>query len=59
MKLIIDDLTDNKRLDAYLVEYLRDFSRSKIQSDIKKGNILVNSKRGLLYNLVSKEYWIY
>ena len=44
MKLIIDDLTEEKRLDMYLAEYLQDFSRSKLQAEIKKGNVLVNSK---------------
>ena len=43
MKIIIDELTEEKRLDAYLAEYLQDYSRSKIQSEIKKGNILVNN----------------
>ena len=43
MKIIIDELTDEKRLDAYLAEYLQDYTRSKIQSEIKKGNILVNN----------------
>ena len=42
MKLIIDELTDNQRIDAYLAEYMQDFSRSKIQSEIKKGSVLVN-----------------
>ena len=44
MKLIIDELTDNIRIDTYLAEYMQDFSRSKIQSEIKKGSVLVNSK---------------
>ena len=44
MKIIIDDLTEEKRLDSYLAEYLQDFSRSKIQSEIKKGSVIVNSK---------------
>ena len=44
MKLIIDDLTEEKRLDAYLAEVMQDFSRSKIQSEIKKGSVLVNLK---------------
>ena len=44
MKLIIDELTDNIRIDAYLADYMQDFSRSKIQSEIKKGSVLVNSK---------------
>ena len=44
MKLIIDELTDNIRIDAYLADYMQDFSRSKIKSEIKKGSVLVNSK---------------
>jgi len=44
MKLIIDDLTEEKRLDMFLAGYLQDFSRSKLQGEIKKGNVLVNSK---------------
>ena len=44
MKLIIDDLCEEKRLDAYLAEYLQDFSRSKLQTEIKNGSVLVNSK---------------
>lgn len=44
MKLIIDELTDNQRIDAYLADYMQDFSRSKIQAEIKKGSVLVNSK---------------
>lgn len=44
MKLIIDELTDSIRIDAYLAAYLKDFSRSRIQSEIKNGSVLVNSK---------------
>ena len=44
MKLIIDELTDNTRIDAYLADYMQDFSRSKIQAEIKKGSVLVNNK---------------
>ena len=44
MKIVVDDLCEEKRLDAYLAEYLQDFSRSKISNEIKKGSILVNSK---------------
>jgi 23S rRNA pseudouridine1911/1915/1917 synthase len=44
MKLIIDDFNDDIRLDIYLAEYLQDYSRSKIQSLIKNGEILVNKK---------------
>ncbi len=43
-KFIIDYNDEGKRLDAYLSEMLVDISRSKIQSAIKKGEILVNSK---------------
>lgn len=45
MKIIIDDLAEEKRLDSYLAEYLQEYSRSKIQSEIKNGNILVNSSK--------------
>ena len=44
MKFIIDDLTEGKRLDLYLAEIMQDFSRSKIQAEIKKGGVTVNSK---------------
>ncbi len=43
MKLIIDDLTEEQRLDIYLASYMQDYSRSKLQSNIKNGNIRVNS----------------
>lgn len=43
MKLTADDLTEEKRLDIYLADYMQDVSRSKIQNEIKKGNIVVNS----------------
>ena len=44
MKIVVDDLTEEKRLDTYLAEYLQDFSRSKVASEIKKGSVLVNSQ---------------
>ena len=44
MKLLIDEITEEKRIDAYLADYMQDFSRSKIQAEIKKGAVLVNSK---------------
>ena len=44
MKLFIDDLTEEKRLDTYLTDYLQNLSRSKIQSEIKSGNIKINLK---------------
>ena len=44
MKLIIDEITEGKRLDAYLADYMQEFSRSKIQAEIKNGAVLVNSK---------------
>ena len=50
MKLIADDLTEENRLDAYLKEYMPDFSRSKISQEIKSGNITVNS------NIVKPSY---
>lgn len=44
MRIVVDDLCEEKRLDSYLAEYLKDFSRSKITNEIKKGSVLVNSK---------------
>ena len=44
MKLVIDDLTEEKRLDLYLADILQDVSRSKIQSEIKNDFITVNNK---------------
>ena len=44
MKIIVDDLCEENRLDSYLADYLKDFSRSKISNEIKKGSVLVNSK---------------
>lgn len=44
MKLVIDELIAETRIDSYLADYMQDFSRSKIQAEIKKGNVLVNSK---------------
>ncbi len=44
MKLVIDDLTNQTRIDSYLADYMQDFSRSKIQNEIKNGAVSVNSK---------------
>lgn len=44
MKLTIDELNEDIRIDAYLAEILQDLSRSKIQAIIKNGKCLVNSK---------------
>ena len=44
MKLVVDEINENKRIDIFLSENLKDFSRSKIQSLIKDGKCLVNSK---------------
>ena len=43
-RFIIDYNDEGKRVDMYLSEVLADISRSKIQSAIKKGEILINSK---------------
>ena len=45
MKLIIDELTDENRIDAYLADLMSDFSRSKIQSEITA------LKKAMLLNL--------
>ena len=42
MLLIVDENTDNVRLDLYLANLYGDISRSKIQNSIKSGEILVN-----------------
>ena len=42
MFYIIDTDDEGKRLDLYLAEITEGMSRSKIQSQIKQGNILVN-----------------
>ena len=44
MRLVTDELTEEKRIDTYLADYMQEFSRSKIQAEIKKGSVLVNSK---------------
>lgn len=44
MKLTIDELNENTRIDSYLAEIMRDVSRSKIQSIIKNDKCLVNLK---------------
>lgn len=43
MIIFVDESDENKRLDCYLAEITPDFSRSKIQSLIKNGNVLINS----------------
>ena len=45
IKIVADDCTEKKRLDAYLAEYLQNYSRSKLQSEIKNGSVLVNLKK--------------
>ena len=42
MKFLIDENDENIRLDAYLSNLIEDISRSKIQSAIKNGNVLIN-----------------
>ena len=45
MLLIIDENTDNIRLDLYLAQLYGDISRSKIQNGIKSGKVLVNGEQ--------------
>lgn len=45
MKITIDELNENTRIDSYLAEFLQDTSRAKIQNLIKNGKCLVNSKQ--------------
>ena len=42
--LTVDENNEGKRLDAFLAEECPNFSRSKIQTLIKSGNIKVNDK---------------
>lgn len=42
MIIYIDENDENKRLDCFLSEINSDFSRSKIQSFIKSGNVKIN-----------------
>lgn len=44
MKITVDTLSEDIRIDSYLAEIMRDYSRSKIQSLIKSGKCKVNSK---------------
>ncbi len=44
MLIIIDENTDNIRLDIYLSELYKDISRSKIQTSIKSGKVKVNNE---------------
>ena len=44
MKLIIDETNEGQRLDIFLSELMPDVSRSKIQTEVKKENISINSK---------------
>lgn len=43
MILIVDDNTDETRLDVYLAELYDGISRSKIQNAIKAGKVLINN----------------
>ncbi len=45
MKCLIDENSEGLRLDSYLAGLANNISRSKIQSDIKAGLVLVNSKK--------------
>ena len=45
MKIKIDEATDGIRIDLFLSEIFPNFSRSKIQGQIKKGVCLVNNKQ--------------
>ena len=44
MKLIIDETNEGQRLDIFLSELMPDISRSKIQAEVKKENIIINSR---------------
>lgn len=44
MKFIVDENAEGQRLDIFLSEFMPTISRSKIQSEIKKGLTKINSK---------------
>ncbi len=44
MKIIADENNEGLRLDLFLSDILKEYSRSKIQNLIKDGNVLVNNK---------------
>lgn len=44
MKFIVDENAEGQRLDIFLSEFMPAISRSKIQSEIKKGLSTINSK---------------
>ena len=44
MKFLIDENDENIRLDAQLANLINDISRSKIQSAIKNGKVLINGE---------------
>ena len=52
MLFVIDENTDEIRLDLYLSQLYDGISRSKIQSAIKSGKVLINgqSKKTFLYS---------
>lgn len=43
MKLIIDEISEDSRIDSYLAEIMPNLSRSQIQKGIKQGVVSVNS----------------
>lgn len=43
MKLIIDEISEDSRIDSYLAEIMPNLSRSQIQKGIKQGLVSVNS----------------
>ena len=56
MKIIIDENSEGKRLDVFLSDLISDYSRSKIQADIKSGLVFVNSKKSKSsYSLKEKD----
>lgn len=44
MKILIDETSEDSRIDSYLAEIMPDVSRSKIQKGIKENKVLVNNQ---------------
>ena len=50
MKITVDVVNEGQRLDIFIAELIKDMSRTKIQTEIKSGNVLVN------HNVVKPSY---
>ncbi|MFH1112074.1 MAG: RluA family pseudouridine synthase [Patescibacteria group bacterium] len=54
-EIIVPPLTENTRLDKFLVKTLKNFSRSFIQQTIKRGKALVNKKKVSVHHFLKTD----